>query len=99
MCDRVRVAWIESPEAIRGAKVLAEENRIELKNLPSAILEVEDSPASVAINNGDVDLDTLNRLHVVQTFERCGKNKTKTAQALGINRRSLYRLLEKFEIS
>lgn len=85
--------------AIERAKVLAEENRIELKNLPSAIVDAEESPAAVAINNGDVDLDTLNRLHVVQTYERCGKNKTKTAQALGINRRSLYRLLEKFEIS
>jgi len=85
--------------AIERAKVLAEENRIELKNLPSAIVEADDAPALVAINSGEVDLDTLNKLHVVQTFERCGKNKTKTAQALGINRRSLYRLLEKFEIS
>lgn len=84
--------------AIERAKVLAEENRIELKNLPSAIVDTKDSPVAVAINNGEVDLDTLNKLHVIQTFERCDRNKTKTAQALGINRRSLYRLLEKFEI-
>jgi transcriptional regulator with PAS, ATPase and Fis domain len=85
--------------AIERAKVLAEEDRIELKNLPAAIVEAEETPAAAAIENGAVDLDTLNKLHVVQTYERCGKNKTKAAKALGINRRSLYRLLEKFEIS
>lgn len=84
--------------AIERAKVLAEEDRIELKNLPAAIVEAEEAPVAAMINNGAVDLDTLNKLHVVQTYERCGKNKTKTAKALGINRRSFYRLLEKFEI-
>jgi DNA-binding NtrC family response regulator len=85
--------------AIERAKVLAEEDRIELKNLPSAIVDAEDAPITPAISSGAVDLDTLNRLHVVQTYERCDKNKTRAAKALGINRRSLYRLLEKFEIS
>ena len=84
--------------AIERAKVLAEDNRIELKNLPSAIIQAETEPVAAVINNGDVDLETLNKLHVVQTYERCEKNKTKTARALGINRRSLYRLLEKFQI-
>ena len=86
--------------AIERAKVLAEEDCIELKNLPAAILDADEAPiAATTLNNGEVDLETLNKLHVVQTYERCDKNKTKTAQALGINRRSLYRLLEKFEIS
>ncbi|WP_315852535.1 sigma-54-dependent transcriptional regulator [Mariniblastus fucicola] len=87
--------------AIERAKVLAEEDRIELKNLPAAIVESEERPVTAvnAMVSGDIDLETLNKLHVVETYEKCGKNKTKTAQALGINRRSLYRLLEKFEIS
>ena len=83
--------------AIERAKVLAEENRIELKNLPSAIVESEPEKLIAAIND-EVDLETLNRIHVEETYNRCGKNKTKTARALGINRRSLYRLLEKFSI-
>ncbi len=84
--------------AIERAKVLAEENRIEVKNLPKAIQMAE--PGSSVRSIGDeIDLETLNRMHVIQTYERCQKNKTRTAQALGINRRSLYRLLEKFEIS
>ncbi|MEL7500220.1 MAG: sigma-54 dependent transcriptional regulator [Planctomycetota bacterium] len=84
--------------AIERAKVLAEENRIEMKNLPSAIVESEASPVSTTLNNGEIDLETLNKLHVTQTYERCGKNKTKAARALGISRRSFYRLLDKFEI-
>ena len=84
--------------AIERAKVLAEENRIELKNLPAAILEAEAQPVVAAINNGKVDLETLNKLHVEQTYDRCDRNKTRTAKALGINRRSLYRLLERYGI-
>ncbi|MEZ6095375.1 MAG: sigma 54-interacting transcriptional regulator [Pirellulaceae bacterium] len=85
--------------AIERAKVLAEENRIQLKNLPAAIVDAESmSSTETVLNQGEVDLETLNRIHVEQTYDRCGKNKTKTARALGINRRSLYRLLEKFGI-
>ena len=84
--------------AIERAKVLAENDRIELKNLPSAIVKAEIAPVATSLNRDGVDLETLNKLHVTQTYERCAKNKTKTAQALGINRRSFYRLLEKFEI-
>ncbi len=84
--------------AIERAKVLAEEDCIEIKNLPSAIVAANPGPIAAAINRSEFDLETLNRLHVVETYERCERNKTKTARALGINRRSLYRLLEKFEI-
>ena len=84
--------------AIERAKVLAEENKIELKNLPSAIADNENQPPAAAFSGTDIDLETLNKMHVQQTYERCDKNKTKTAQAIGINRRSLYRLLEKYGI-
>lgn len=83
--------------AIERAKVLAEDNRIEIKNLPPAIVEAE--PKKMLAINEEVDLETLNRIHVEETYDRCNKNKTKTARALGINRRSLYRLLEKYSIS
>ncbi len=84
--------------AIERAKVLAEDSQIELKNLPAAICDADSQPVVAAINNGKIDLETLNRLHVEQTYERCERNKTRTAKALGINRRSLYRLLERYGI-
>ncbi len=83
--------------AIERAKVLADENTIELKNMPPAILE--STPVfPIDLGDGDCDLETLNRIHVQETYFRLEKNKTRTAQALGINRRSLYRLLERFGI-
>lgn len=83
--------------AIERAKVLAEENRIELHNLPAAIVNAEPEKMTAATHHGS-DLDTLNRIHIEETFVQNNRNKTRTAQALGINRRSLYRLLEKFGI-
>ncbi len=84
--------------AIERAKVLAEEDVIELHNLPGAILDSDRDSMASAMNSGDVDLETLNRLHVLKTYQRCEKNKTRTAKALGINRRSLYRLLDKYDL-
>ncbi len=87
--------------AIERAKVLAEEDQIELRNLPDAILHANTTSAPInssPAGNSKLDLETLNRIHVEETYARCDRNKTKTAQALGINRRSLYRLLEKFGI-
>ena len=89
--------------AIERAKVLAEEDKIELQNLPNAILQTSQVAAAPLSNDSltsasKLDLETLNRMHVEETYSRCKQNKTKTARALGINRRSLYRLLEKFEI-
>jgi DNA-binding NtrC family response regulator len=42
------------------------------------------------------DLATLNKRHVEETLKRMGGNKSQAARELGINRRSLYRLIEKY---
>lgn len=84
--------------AIDRAKVLGDDCRIELKNLPEAIVEASsDCPQEIICGEGD--LEHLIGHHIEESYLRCGKNKTKTAKALGVNRRSLYRLLEKHNIS
>jgi DNA-binding NtrC family response regulator len=45
-----------------------------------------------------VDLAAVNRSHVVQAMQREHGNKLRAAKSLGISRRSLYRLLEKYGI-
>lgn len=85
--------------AIERAKILAEDNLIELKNMPTAIVQIDAEPLASSASGGQVDLETLNRIHVLKTYEQNEKNKTRTARALGINRRSLYRLLDKYDIS
>ncbi|MDB4671470.1 sigma-54 dependent transcriptional regulator [Pirellulaceae bacterium] len=84
--------------AIQRAKVLAEDNEIQLNNLPNAIVDLNLPLAEIPTNSSASDLDTINKMHVVKTYESCGQNKTKAARALGINRRSLYRLLEKYDL-
>jgi len=46
-----------------------------------------------------VDLETLTHQHVLDTYRRHSGNKARTARALGIGRRTLYRLLEKYNIA
>jgi DNA-binding NtrC family response regulator len=55
------------------------------------------SPAFASSDNSQ-DLEALTRLHVLDAYERCQHNKSRTARVLGINRRSLYRLLDKYGI-
>jgi DNA-binding NtrC family response regulator len=43
-----------------------------------------------------LDLETLSRTHVLETLRKLSGNKARAARALGIGRRSLYRLLEKY---
>ena len=45
------------------------------------------------------DLAAIQRGKVVEVLRRDSGNKSKAARALGIDRRKLYRLLEKFAIS
>jgi DNA-binding NtrC family response regulator len=84
--------------ALDRAKILAEDDRIRAENLPQEIVSSAHArPAAVAAS--DVDLDTLTREHVLETYRRHGSNKARTARALGIGRRTLYRLLEKYHIA
>jgi transcriptional regulator with PAS, ATPase and Fis domain len=82
--------------AIDRAKILADDDRIRVDNLPPEIVNTAQSrPRPLS---DDVDLDTLTREHVLDTYRRHGSNKAQTARALGIGRRTLYRLLEKYSI-
>ena len=83
--------------AIERAKILAEDDSIRLENLPPEIVQgTQQAPPPQA--GGRCDLETLNKLHIAETYRRHKGNKARTARALGIGRRTLYRLLEKYEI-
>jgi transcriptional regulator of acetoin/glycerol metabolism len=83
--------------AIDRAKILADDDRIRAENLPPEI--VNSAHTRAAVVPSDVDLETLTHQHVLDTYRRHGGNKARTARALGIGRRTLYRLLEKYSIS
>ena len=83
--------------ALERAKILSEDEWIRAHNLPPEIVKGATLTASrqTGVN---MDLDTVNRVHIEDTFRRLGGNKARTAKALGIGRRTLYRLLEKYAI-
>lgn len=83
--------------AIERAKILADDDEVLLENLPAEVCgQVKASVLNIGATQ--LDLETLNKLHVEQIYNQHGRNKSRTAKALGINRRSLYRLLEKYRI-
>lgn len=83
--------------AIERTKVLAEEDTLLAENLPPEILRTG-SELAPHKPGSEADLETINRSHIADTFKRYSGNKARTARALGISRRTLYRLLEKHAI-
>ncbi len=83
--------------AVQRAKMLAEDETIRVEYLPPEI--VRGAASTDAPSPGtQCDLDTLNKLHIEETYARHKGNKARTARALGIGRRTLYRLIEKHNI-
>lgn len=89
--------------ALERAMILADDRVITIDDLPR---EVVGDPAvqlgattSVTDAEGDsTDLASIERAHVLRVLEQEGGNKSRAAKALGIHRRKLYRLLERFNI-
>jgi DNA-binding NtrC family response regulator len=83
--------------AIERAKILAPADEVCSENLPPEVIR---GAASTPKHDSSTpaDLETLNRIHVEETYRQHQGNKARTARALGIGRRSLYRLLEKYDI-
>jgi DNA-binding NtrC family response regulator len=83
--------------AIDRAKILADNDRICVENLPPEVVSSDQSYPKLA--SSDIDLNTITRDHVLETYRRHANNKARTARALGIGRRTLYRLFEKYQIA
>ena len=83
--------------AIDRAKILADYDAITQENLPSEIVHASQEVAAIETSLKP-DLETINRIHIQNVYEKNQRNKSRTARVLGIGRRSLYRLLEKYGI-
>lgn len=81
--------------AIERAKILAEDDHIRVENLPPEVVAVETTLARYG-GDGEVDLFEHTRRHVLEMYRNHHRNKAETARALGVSRRTLYRLLEKY---
>jgi DNA-binding NtrC family response regulator len=85
--------------AIERAKMLADDEVLKKEHLPPEVISGTPAKGSPGHDlDVDGDLASLTRAHVVQTLRREKGNKLRAAKALGVTRRSLYRLLEKYQV-
>ncbi len=85
---------------LERAKILADPPLIGLVDLPHELVRTELSATGIetqGTSESSEDLASMEKSHVLEILNREGGNKARTARALGIDRRSLYRLLEKFQ--
>lgn len=90
---------------LQRAMILADDHLISIDDLPAEVVTAA-PPSAVATSRisepSDLDsgerLDDLQRAHIVSVLQREHGNKARTARLLGIHRRKLYRLLERYGI-
>jgi DNA-binding NtrC family response regulator len=84
--------------ALERAKIMADGHTIRLRDLPQEVIASSGAAASLPVHLDTDDLCAIERRKVVEVLRRERGNKARSARALGIDRRKLYRLLEKYTI-
>ncbi|MBM3999675.1 MAG: sigma-54-dependent Fis family transcriptional regulator [Planctomycetes bacterium] len=87
--------------ALERAKILSDDHVVHARDLPREIHAPVPPPLSPPSDSPVVDgdnLSSLERTKIVEILMREGGNKSKAARVLGIDRRKLYRLVEKYQI-
>lgn len=83
---------------LERATVLADDNTITIDDLPQEIFQTSGETPTRIANSSTSRLEEIEKAHIVEVLEREKGNKARAARALGIHRRKLYRLLERYEL-
>jgi DNA-binding NtrC family response regulator len=86
----------ELANVLERAQILAENNTITIDDLPENMLVLPSVSARPDV--GGDDLRDLERRHIKSVLEQTKGNKVHAAKALGVSRRALYRLIEKYKL-
>ncbi|MFM8272748.1 MAG: sigma-54-dependent transcriptional regulator [Gemmata sp.] len=99
----------ELANVIERAQILAEGNTITVDDLPESVVHAGKLGAGTAAGealcgfavpaSGPDDLDGVERRHVEDVLRRHDGNKVQAAKALGVSRRTLYRLIDKYRLA
>jgi DNA-binding NtrC family response regulator len=94
--------------ALDRAKIMADDHTIRSDDLPLEVIhapppgephgEMGSQDSAPAAESAGDELAAIEKAHVVEILRRESGNKARAARALGVNRRSLYRLLDKYGI-
>jgi len=95
----------ELENVIERAITLSQGTAIAIDDLPERIRlqQTHDTPPLsaddlVALFSGLPNLDEIERRYILHVLEATGNNRKRTAEILGINRKTLYRMAARFEI-
>ena len=94
----------ELENVIERATTLYQGGAITLNDLPPKVVaEADEAEPSVGeqarhIVQGTLTIDELERQHLLQVLAMTGGNRKRAAEILGINRRTLYRMAQRFGI-
>ena len=80
----------------RGAEVVAEDLPPKLQT--AEVRQVASRSPLAALYEDLPSLDELERRYLQHVLEATGGNRTRTAEVLGIDRRTLYRMAERFRL-
>jgi transcriptional regulator with PAS, ATPase and Fis domain len=83
--------------ALERAKILADDWTIRIQDLPHDLV-ISSGRDADEINLQSDDLSSLERNKILEVLRRESGNKSRAARVLGIDRRKLYRLVEKYGI-
>ena len=81
--------------ALERAKILADDWVIHTRELPHDVIAATSADSTEIAACVD-DLSSIERAKIIEILRRENGNKSRAARALGINRRKLYRLVEKY---
>jgi DNA-binding NtrC family response regulator len=105
----------ELANVLERAQILAEGNTITTDDLPDNLVHAgaavavaehtegsggaASTPPEIITSRGPDELESVERKHVADVLRRHGGNKVQAAKALGVSRRTLYRLIEKYHLA
>lgn len=95
----------ELENVIERAITLNQGGVITIEDLPARI-RLQSSPDTAPLSTDDLDelfsglpnLDEIERRYILHVLDATGNNRKRTAEILGINRKTLYRMAARFEI-
>jgi DNA-binding NtrC family response regulator len=85
--------------AVERAKIMAEDHCIRIGDLPPDVRHRRECVSQAHLPEMTDDLASIERGKVVEVLRRVAGNKTRAAKALGVDRRKIYRLMDKYGIA
>jgi DNA-binding NtrC family response regulator len=89
----------ELANVLERAQILAEGNVITPDDLPDTVVGTLPVASPAAAPAAPFALEAVERAHVADVLARMKGNKLQAAKALGISRRALYRLIDKYGLA